>query len=91
MACLYLEARGTLGETTEKGFMSPTLSYIGSDGQRVRESTRTNDMEAAKRLLKDREGRAARGEVLLLGANSTGDRGPPISLGAAVHDSLPVR
>ena len=31
----------------------------------MRESTRTNDKEAAKRLLKDREGRAARGEVLL--------------------------
>ena len=31
----------------------------------TRESTRTTDKEAAKRLLKDREGRAARGEVLL--------------------------
>jgi len=31
----------------------------------VRESTRTTDKEAAKRLLKDREDRAARGEVLL--------------------------
>jgi len=41
------------------------ISYNGSDGRRVRESTRTNDKEAAKRLLKDREGRAARGEVLL--------------------------
>jgi integrase len=41
------------------------ISYIGSDGRRVRESTRTTDKEAAKRLLKDREGRAARGEVLL--------------------------
>src|SRR5215471_8135447 len=41
------------------------ISYIGPDGRRVRESTRTNDKEAAKRLLKDREGRAARGEVLL--------------------------
>src|SRR5262249_43179406 len=41
------------------------ISYIGSDGRRVRESTRTKDKEAAKRLLKDREGRAARGEGLL--------------------------
>jgi integrase len=41
------------------------ISYNGSDGRRVRESTRTTDKEAAKRLLKDREGRAARGEVLL--------------------------
>jgi integrase len=41
------------------------ISYYGSDGRRVRESTRTTDKEAAKRLLKDREGRAARGEVLL--------------------------
>src|SRR5262249_57190665 len=41
------------------------FSYNGSDGRRMRESTRTNDKEAAKRLLKDREGRAARGEVLL--------------------------
>src|SRR5262249_32006638 len=41
------------------------ISYISSDGRRLRESTRTNDKEAAKRLLKDREGRAARGEVLL--------------------------
>jgi hypothetical protein len=41
------------------------ISYNGSDGLRVRESTRTTDKEAAKRLLKDREGRAARGEVLL--------------------------
>jgi integrase len=41
------------------------ISYNGSDGRRVRESTRTNDKEAAKRLLKDREGRAARGEVML--------------------------
>jgi integrase len=41
------------------------ISYNASDGRRVRESTRTNDKEAAKRLLKDREGRAARGEVML--------------------------
>src|SRR5262245_57620573 len=41
------------------------ISYISSDGRRLRESTRTNDKEAAKRLLKDREGRAVRGEVLL--------------------------
>src|SRR5262245_41033054 len=41
------------------------ISYTGSDGRRVRESTQTSDKEAAKRLLKDREGRAARGEVLL--------------------------
>jgi integrase len=41
------------------------ISYNGSDGRRGRESTRTTDKEAAKRLLKDREGRAARGEVLL--------------------------
>jgi integrase len=41
------------------------ISYNSSDGRRVRESTRTTDKEAAKRLLKDREGRAARGEVLL--------------------------
>jgi len=41
------------------------ISYNGSDGRRVRESTRTTDKETAKRLLKDREGRAARGEVLL--------------------------
>jgi hypothetical protein len=32
------------------------ISYNGSDGQRVRESTRTTDKEAAKRLLKDRRG-----------------------------------
>jgi len=32
------------------------ISYNGSDGRRVRESTRTTDKEAAKRLLKDREG-----------------------------------
>src|SRR5262249_20173141 len=41
------------------------FSYNGSDGRRMRESTRTNDKEAPKSLLKDREGRAARGEVLL--------------------------
>jgi len=37
------------------------VMYNGSDGRRVRESTRTNDKEAAKRLLKDHEGRATRG------------------------------
>ena len=41
------------------------ISYTDASGRRVRESTRTTDKEAAKRLLKDKEGRAARGEVML--------------------------
>src|SRR4030095_9166904 len=41
------------------------LSYTDVNGKRVRESSKTTDRETAKNMLKDREGRVARGEVLL--------------------------
>jgi integrase len=40
------------------------MSYM-SGGKRVRESARTTDRKEAERILKDKEGRLARGEVLL--------------------------
>src|SRR5437867_3738300 len=39
--------------------------YIDSTGKRVRESTKTTDREAAQRILDDKRGRVARGEVVL--------------------------
>ena len=41
------------------------LSYTAADGRRVRESAKTTDWETAKRVLDDKLGRLARGEVLL--------------------------
>jgi integrase len=41
------------------------VSYIDSNGKRRRESTKTTDRDTAKRILDDRRGRVARGEVLL--------------------------
>ncbi len=41
------------------------LSYTNLAGKRVRESAKTTDRDTAKNMLKDREGRVARGEVLL--------------------------
>ncbi len=41
------------------------ISYIDVNGTRRRESTKTTDRETAKRILDDRRGRVARGEILL--------------------------
>ena len=41
------------------------ISYIDANGTRRRESTKTTDRETAKRILDDRRGRVARGEILL--------------------------
>ncbi len=40
-------------------------SYTTADGRRVRESTGTADYDTAKRVLDDKRGRLARGEILL--------------------------
>jgi integrase len=41
------------------------MDYIDSTGKRVRESAKTADRETAQRILDDRRGRVARGEVVL--------------------------
>jgi len=41
------------------------MSYTTADGRRVRESTKTTDYDTAKRMLDDKRGRIARGEVVL--------------------------
>lgn len=41
------------------------ISYVDARGKRVRESTKTTDRDQAQRILDDKRGRIARGEVLL--------------------------
>jgi hypothetical protein len=41
------------------------MDYTDLNGKRHRESTKTNNRDEAKRIIKDRESRIARGEVLL--------------------------
>jgi integrase len=41
------------------------FDYLNAEGERVRESSKTTDRETAQRLLDDRRGRIARGEVVL--------------------------
>ena len=48
------------------------LSYTGSDGKRVRESSKTADRAEALRILDDKRGRVARGDVVLPRADKVG-------------------
>jgi len=41
------------------------ISYLDTSGRRVRESTKSTDLETAQRILDDKKGRLARGEELL--------------------------
>ena len=40
------------------------MDYTDSSGRRIRESSKTADREVAQRILDDKRGRVARGEVL---------------------------
>ena len=46
--------------------------YTGSDGKRVRESSKTADRAEALRILDDKRGRVARGDVVLPRADKVG-------------------
>jgi len=44
-----------------------TIDFYNTEGQRIRESSETEDKRKAAQMLKDKEGRAARGEPVIAG------------------------